>query len=76
MTYLNAKKYISSAPDAEQENDSNILALLDAMGNPHRRIKYLRLAGSNGKTVCAEMLRSVMDAADQRVGCLRMPLRE
>lgn len=76
MTYLNAKKYINSAPDAKHESDSNILALLDAMGNPHRRIRYLRLAGSNGKTVCAEMLMSVMAAADYRVGCLRMPLRE
>ena len=76
MTYLNAKKYISSAPDAKQETDTNILALLDAMGNPHRRIKYLRLAGSNGKTVCAEMLTSVMHAANYRVGCLRMPLRD
>ena len=76
MTYLNAKKYINSAPDAMHESDSNILALLDAMGNPHRRIKYLRLAGSNGKTVCAEMLASIMSAADYRVGCLRMPLRE
>lgn len=76
MTYLNAKKYINSAGDAKQESESNILAILDALGNPHKRIKYLRLAGSNGKTVCAEMLTSIMSAAGYCVGCLRMPLRD
>ena len=76
MTYLNAKKYINSAPDSKLESDSNILTLLEAAGNPHKHIEYLRLAGSNGKTVCAEMLMSVMGAANYRVGCLRMPLRE
>lgn len=75
MTYLNAKKYINSAGDAEHESESNILAILDAFGNPHKRIKYLRLAGSNGKTVCAEMLTSIMTAAGYCVGCLKMPLR-
>ena len=75
MTYLNAKKYINSAPAAERESNGNILPILDALGNPHKRIKYLRLAGSNGKTVCAEMLISVMSEAGYRVGYLRMPLR-
>lgn len=75
MTYLNAKKYINSAPAAERESNANMLSILDALGNPHKRIKYLRLAGSNGKTVCAEMLNSVMSCAEYRVGYLRMPLR-
>ena len=75
MTYLNAKKYINAATDAGNESDSNILSILEALGNPHKRIKYLRLAGSNGKTVCAEMLTSIMTAAGYRVGCLKMPLR-
>ncbi len=76
MTYLNAKKYIFSAPEAKLESDKNMLLLLEAMGNPHRHIKYLRLAGSNGKTVCAEMLTSVMCSASQAVGYIRMPLRD
>ena len=74
MTYLNAKKYIKSAPDAKQESGAHILALLEAAGNPHKRIKYLRLAGSNGKTVCAEMLSSIMSKAGHRIGFLRMPI--
>ncbi len=76
MTYLNAKKFVSGA--SEQKNpDRNALAkILDRLGTPHRRLKYILLAGSNGKTVCAEMLCSVLKSAEYTVGCLRLPLRE
>ncbi len=74
MTYLNAKKYIFSAPEHVAVGKSELPILLDRLGAPQRRLKYLRLAGSNGKTVCAEMLRSVLLAADYSVGCLRLPL--
>ena len=76
MTYLNAKKYMISAPYSNGKGHSNILELLDSLGAPQRRMKYLRLAGSNGKTVCAEMLTSVLIKGGYTVGCLRMPLRE
>lgn len=76
MTYLNAKKYISLAPVALPSQTSNVLKLLSRLGNPHRRLKFLRLAGSNGKTVCAEMLRAILKQADYTVGCLRMPVRD
>ena len=76
MTYLNAKKYMISAPYSNGKGHSNILELLDSLGSPQRRMKYLRLAGSNGKTVCAEMLTSVLIKGGYTVGCLRMPLRE
>ena len=75
MTYLNAKKYIAAAPVALPNQKNNVLALLEHMGNPQRRIKYVRLAGSNGKTVCAEMLRSITKSAGYTMGCLRMPVR-
>ena len=76
MTYLNAKKYIESAPDMLEASHSKIMELLKSVGEPHRKIKYLRLAGSNGKTVCAEMIREVIGRDGYKVGCLRMPLRE
>ena len=70
MTYLNAKKYMISAPYSNGKGHSNILELLDSLGSPQRRMKYLRLAGSNGKTVCAEMLTSVLIKGGYTVGCL------
>lgn len=75
MTYLNAVKYVTSAPDGGAGKKSIVCELAEALGYSLRRIKYIRLAGSNGKTVCAEMLIGVLQAAGYTVGCLRMPLR-
>lgn len=74
MTYLNAKKYLSSAP--EQVGESRLTDLLALVGNPQKRIKYLRLAGSNGKTVCGQMLTAVLSKTSNKVGFLRMPIGE
>ena len=76
MTYFNAVKYIKCAPVGDGTRHDEMLSLLGALGNPHKRTKYIRLAGSNGKTVCAEMLVSALSRAGYRVGCLRMPIRE
>ena len=73
MTYVNAVKYLKSV--AENNSRGDLLRLWARMGAPYRRIKYIRLAGSNGKTVCAEMLTSVLSTAGYTVGCLRMPMR-
>ncbi len=76
MTYLNAKKYIYSSPDKSPNKKNNLLPLLEKLGNPQKRLKYVRFAGSNGKTVCAEMLRSIFKHTAMTLGCLRMPMRE
>lgn len=77
MTYHNAHKYILSAPDEiySGSQGNNVKKLWGALGNPQRSIKYLRLAGSNGKTVCAEMLMSVYRGSDFKLGCLTTTLR-
>lgn len=75
MTYFNAVKYIHSAPHTVGDGKS-LAAILARLCNPQRKIKYIRLAGSNGKTVCAEMLMSVLSRSGYTVGCLRMPARE
>ena len=72
MTYLNAKKYLAGAP--ERADTSHLSELLSLIGNPQKRIKYLRLAGSNGKTVCGQMLAMVLARTPHRVGFLRMPV--
>ena len=73
MTYVNAVKYLKSVADIHSRGD--LLRLWTRMGAQYKRMKYIRLAGSNGKTVCAEMLTSVLSSAGYTVGCLRMPMR-
>jgi len=77
MTYHNAVKYLLNAPDDSPEPiaGARLRRLWMLLGNPQRNIKYLRLAGSSGKTVCAEMLLSAFEGSDFRVGCLNMPVQ-
>ena len=60
MTYHNATKYILNAPAEKAESipGTSIKKLWNYLGNPQRNLKYLRLAGSNGKTVCVEICRT------------------
>ena len=77
MTYHNAIKFIKNAPNIPPKEDSaseRINALCAALGNPQKRIKYIRLAGSNGKTVCARMILSILNKANILNGCLSMPI--
>ena len=66
MTYHNAVKYVKNAPNLTPKNSAasdRISALSKALGNPQRHIKYIRLAGSNGKSICARMLTSILNEA-------------
>ncbi len=77
MTYHNAIKFIKTAPNITPKDDSasdRIHTLCAALGNPQKKIKYIRLAGSNGKTVCARMLVSILNKAQIENGCLSMPI--
>lgn len=77
MTYHNAIKFIKAAPNITPKDHSaydRIHTLCDALGNPQKKIKYIRLAGSNGKTVCAGMLLSILNKAHIANGCLSMPI--
>ena len=77
MTFHNAQKYIQSSPDElpSAVQGDNLRKLWSMLGNPQRNTKYLRLAGSNGKTVCAEMLMSAYKGSEFTVGCLTTTLR-
>jgi len=78
MTYHNAIKFIKNAPNITPKDSSaleRITMLCQALGNPQKRIKYLRLAGSNGKTVCAKMMISILNKAGISNGCLSMPIQ-
>ncbi len=77
MTYYNAQKYILKAPDESSDSQpgTSLRKVWAALGNPQRNIKYLRLAGSNGKTVSSEMIMSVYKKSEITVGVLTTTLR-
>ena len=77
MIYRNAIKYLHSAPTTAEIKPSadRIQLLCKYLGNPQKNLKYIRLAGSNGKTVCSQLLVSVLKEANIKTGCLNMPVR-
>ena len=77
MTYHNAVKYITTAPTKTGVTESlERTALISArLGTPQKRLRYIRFAGSNGKTVCQTMLSSVLHESGLCVGSLLMPAR-
>ena len=77
MTYHNAIKYIKNSPNITPKDSSaknRVDALLSALGNPQKKIKYVRLAGNNGKSVCAQMMTCILNEAGILSGSLTMPL--
>ena len=77
MTYHNAIKFIKNSPNVapkESASAERINKLFAALGNPQKKIRYVRLAGNNGKTVCARMLISILNSAGIKNGCLSMPI--
>ena len=50
-----------------------IQALLDAVGNPERRLRLVQVGGTNGKGSVAAMLAAILTAAGHRVGLYTSP---
>lgn len=77
MTYHNAHKFILNSPDNVDNIPcgNNLKSLWGLLGNPQRNLKFLLLAGSNGKTVCSELLMSAYKNSNVKVGCLTTTLR-
>lgn len=69
MTYQQAVDYIHSRP--RFKNTDNHLAmrkLLAYLGNPQDNLKYIHIAGTNGKGSCAAMSANVLKTAGYKVG--------
>ena len=63
MTYHNAEKYIIEAREGTDEahySFDRIAYVASLLGAPQKRLNYIHLAGSNGKTICSALLSSVL----------------
>lgn len=58
---------------AYKKDLTNTIQLLEAIGNPHKRIKTIHIAGTNGKGSSAHALASVLQEAGYKVGLYTSP---
>lgn len=77
MTYDEAVKYIHSAPKLSKIlGNESLRCLLGALENPQKTLKFVHVAGTNGKgSVCA-MLDSVLRASGVKTGLFTSPYLE
>ena len=74
MTYAEALNYIHSRPRGlPKPGLERIEELLSLMGEPHKRLRYVHVAGTNGKGSCCAMLSSILRAAGYKVGLYTSP---
>lgn len=74
MTYQQALDYIHAVQWAGHKPGlSRTRTLLAALGDPHRQLKFVHIAGTNGKGSTAAMLASCLQAAGYCVGLYTSP---
>ena len=74
MTYKEALDYISSTERfGSRPGLERISELLERLNNPHRGMKFVHIAGTNGKGSCSAMLSSILKAAGYKTGLFTSP---
>ena len=68
LNYIHTVSWMGRIPGLERE-----LELLDRIGNPHRGMKYIHVAGTNGKGSTAAMLAAILRKAGYRTGLYTSP---
>ena len=68
LEYIDGLRWYGSMPGLERVN-----LLLDKLGRPQDGLKFIHIAGTNGKGSCAAMTASVLKAAGYRVGLYTSP---
>lgn len=58
---------------AYKKDLSNTIALCEALGNPHRQIRTIHVAGTNGKGSVSHMLASILQTAGFKTGLYTSP---
>ncbi len=71
LAYINQHKWTRSKPGLGRTRQ-----LLSLLGNPQKRLRFVHVAGTNGKGSTCAMLASVMQAAGYRAGLYPSPYLE
>ena len=74
MTYQEALAYIHAVHwQGHKPGLARTRALLAALGNPHKQLRFVHVAGTNGKGSTAAMLDSCLRCAGYKVGLFTSP---
>ena len=68
LAYISGVAFFGSKPGLER-----IRELLEKLGNPQKGMKFIHIAGTNGKGSCAAMTASVLKAAGYKTGLYTSP---
>ena len=68
LAYIDGVSWMGSRPGLER-----ITELLEKLDNPQRALRFVHIAGTNGKGSCAAMTASVLKAAGYRTGLFTSP---
>ncbi|MBR1529412.1 MAG: bifunctional folylpolyglutamate synthase/dihydrofolate synthase [Oscillospiraceae bacterium] len=75
MTFEKAMQFISSFTKSGEpvRNLDRIAGLLNQVGNPQKNLKFIHIAGTNGKGSVAEYLTNILIQSGYRTGTLTSP---
>lgn len=68
LEYIDGVSWLGSRPGLERVSE-----LLERLGRPQDALKFIHIAGTNGKGSCAAMLASVMKCCGYRTGLFTSP---
>ena len=74
MNYEQAMEYIHAVQWAGHKPGlTRTRTLLAALGDPHKKLQFVHVAGTNGKGTCATLVASALRACGLRVGLYTSP---
>ena len=73
MTNSEALEYLESWGERRRAQNGDLIPVLQALGSPEKELKYVHVAGTNGKGSISAMTASVLQAAGFRTGLYTSP---
>lgn len=74
MTYKNFKEFVSERKNfGVKPGLSRIFKLLNLLNNPQNNLKYIHVAGTNGKGSVCHMLSSILEKSNYKTGLFTSP---
>jgi len=68
LDYINGVQWLGSKPGLERVGE-----LLHKLGDPQQKLKFIHIAGTNGKGSCAAMMASVLKTCGYKTGLFTSP---
>ena len=68
LAYINGVEFFGSKPGL-----TRIRELLEKLGDPQKKLRFVHIAGTNGKGSCAAMTASILKAAGYKTGLYTSP---